>query len=176
MTPQPAPPESGPASAADPAAVQALSGPAAFQALALELLAQARRHVALLLMPPDLAVYGPPECAEALRRQLRPPHPVTVRLLVTPGLTRERSAAALWRLAQDWPSYVEVRCLGTEQLGVAKPLLTVDDRAYLARAPGEELRGRGACDAAAGARALRGEFDALWWHAEPDPECRRLAL
>jgi hypothetical protein len=153
-----------------------IEGLAALQGTALELANDAERELAILSYELEPALYDSAEFSEAVSRIARSGRRARVRLLIRENDRLVRHGHALVRLAQQLPSYIEIRRVAYEHRHATHGYMVADDAGVLYLPQTDSFQAKTCPRDRRWARDLLAEFQRLWDHATPDPQLRRLPL
>jgi hypothetical protein len=155
---------------------QLLGSPAELNEAVDAVLGEARKTVRILAPELDTPLLNRQPPLEALGRLARDRY-TTVRVLLENSGPAVRAGHGLIRLAQRFPSTIEMRLLADEDRGRRDAWLVVDETGLVYRPDFERL-----ADAHAHfhdvrlAPKLARDFDEWWERGEPDPNLRRLYI
>lgn len=153
-----------------------LEGVEDFQQHALRLLSNTRRHLAILSSNLDPAIYDTDAFANALSALARSSRYVQIQILVKDTDPLIERGHRLARLAQRLPSKITLRKTAVEPANGDMEYMLCDTSGLLYKNDESEYRGFANTRAAPEIRRLRGNFDYLWQHAEPEPRLRMLHI
>lgn len=149
---------------------------AAFSDALLHLLPQTRRSVIIQAPELDTPWLGDQAIGNLLGRHLRHHPRFRLQLLFNDARRAVRQGHHLIRLAQQFPSYFDLRRAQPDDQRNAAWLI-LDERALISRDDAQRFRDGTACpNAPLAARNLLRDFEDRWQRAQPDPQLRRLYL
>jgi hypothetical protein len=166
-------PESDQPLVADPVRLEGL---AALRDTALELAGAASRELAIFSYELEPALYDNAAFAEAVSQVARSGRRARIRLLIREHDRLVRHGHALVRLAQQLPSYIEIRLVAQESRHTAHGYLIADNSGVLYQPQSDVFQAKSSARDRRWARDLLAEFQRLWDHAAPDRQLRRLHL
>jgi predicted GNAT family N-acyltransferase len=147
------------------------------QELALQLVAQGRRHLWIYTRDLDPKLYGQADMLEAIKRFAIEARGGDLRILLQDADAALRDGHALIALAQRLPSRIQIRVPQDEQdRHYAGAFLLDDSGGYLLRPLGSRYEGTGNRHAPGKQRQLRDFFEPVWERSAPDPRLRQLSL
>ncbi|MEJ2481018.1 MAG: hypothetical protein P8Y78_12805 [Acidihalobacter sp.] len=153
-----------------------IEGLAALRDTAVELAEGAGRELAILSYELEPAIYDNAEFAEAVSKVARSGRRARVRLLIREHDRLVRHGHALVRLAQQLPSYIEIRRVAQEDRHAVQGYLVADDAGVLYLPQTDAFQAKTSARDRRWARDLLAEFQRLWDRATPDRQLRRLPL
>lgn len=136
----------------------------------------ANRELAILSSELEPAFYDSAEFAEAVSRVARSGRRARVRLLIREHDRLVRHGHALVRLAQQLPSYIEIRRVAQEYRHAVHGYMLADDAGVFYQPQTDAFQAKTCARDRRWARDLLAEFQRLWDHATPDQQLRRLPL
>lgn len=149
---------------------------AAFTEALLRLLPQTRRSVIIQAPELDTPWLGDQAIGNLLSRHLRHHPRFRLQLLFNDARRAVRQGHHLIRLAQQFPSYFDLRRAQPDDQRNAAWLI-LDERALISRDDPQRFRdGTASPNAPLAARNLLRDFEDRWQRARPDPQLRRLYL
>lgn len=158
------------------AASVTLTGRNEFLSAARRLIADTRYNASLLTQQLDPRVFGDAHFAEAVKQFLLLHAHARFRVLVAQPKLAVRGPHALVDLGRLLASRVEFREFGPQQSIPASEMLLADGRLLLERNSADALEARLTRNDPLVARERQRQFDALWDHAVPSIELRRLRI
>lgn len=153
-----------------------LSGRIEFLAAARRLVAETRYNLSLLTQTLDPTVFGDVSFADAVKQLLLLRRNAQLRVLVVEPQHAARSPHALVELGRMMLSRVEFREFAPDRKAPASEMLIVDGRQLLERSTAQDVDARLITDEPLTARERQRRFDALWDHAVPSAELRRMRI
>lgn len=141
-----------------------------------QIAAAAQRQIVLFHFDLAPEIFDDAEFAAELRRLATQSRRARVRILIWDSTRPVKDGHQVVRLAQQLPTFIEIRKPPRDYGEVADAALVADERAYLYRPLASRYEGQAALDDAPRARELQRRFEEMWQQAEPDPEFRRLGI
>lgn len=158
------------------AAVALLNGRTEFLSAARRLIADTRYNASLLTQQLDARVFGDASFADAAKQFLLLHRHARLRVLVVNPKPATRGPHALLELGRMMPSRIEFREFAPGKVLPSEELLLADGRLLLERSSADALESRLIREDPITARERQRRFDALWDHAVPSIELRRLRI
>ncbi|NLO79655.1 MAG: hypothetical protein GX093_05000 [Xanthomonadaceae bacterium] len=166
-------PTASPEQAAEPRQLEGLDP---LRELVISLMEAARREVLLFSTDLQPQLYNQAPFLEALRRFAVNNRRARIRILVEDLERIVKLPHRLLELANQLPSFFEVRRVAEEDAGHEQCYLLVDRRGYLLLPSKDSRSGEACAHCPRQGRLLGAEFMELWDRAAPDPNLRRLVL
>jgi hypothetical protein len=138
----------------------------------------ARRELLLLSFDLQPQLYDQPPFLEAVRRLVVSGQRPTIRILVVDAEPAIKHGHRLIELSRKLSSFIEIRCLASDDRGIAETFLLADQQSLL-RQPLARIQQRTAVFAKHSpreGRQLGRQFLELWERAEPDLNFRQISL
>lgn len=150
-----------------------ITGGADYVHCALDMIASARREIALLSYNLDPRLYNRPDMESALKDFILLSPRSSLRILL-----RDESVAARGHrvvdMGQTLTSFVEFRTLGERQQEIQADCLIIDENKILERRTPDSLDARYYSNQPALVRGKRRQFDEWWQAGDPASALRRL--
>ena len=137
---------------------------------------QARRTIMIVSRHLDAPIYDDTDFSTAVRNLIRGSRRAEVRVMVKDSTPVLRTGHRLIGLAQRLSSFIEIRVPARDHADFNEAFLVVDDVGYVHRNFSDRYEATVSFNDSKVARALIRTFDAMWEHAKPDPNLRRLQL
>lgn len=141
-----------------------------------EILVDARREIVILSQALDPALYDQAACCDRLFDLIKRNHQSRIRVLISNLEAIRLKDHRLLNLAQQTPSFIEIRLQDTRYRSECREWLISDARSVLYREQAERSEGIFAPHDRHWALELYNQFEEMWQVAEQHPDLRRLTL
>jgi hypothetical protein len=147
-----------------------------FLTFSLKLLAQTRRHLAILSQNLDPIIFDSYEFVEAVSLLARSNRHVQIQILVKDSKRLVENTHKLVLLAQRLPSKISIRKVTVEPDDKKMGFILCDGRALLYKNDDTVYQGFANFKAEAEVKHFRETFDYIWQYGESEPELQQLHI
>jgi hypothetical protein len=155
---------------------QAVTGLASYRALMAELVAEARRDIAIFSPALDPLLYGERDLAQNMRQFLLGSRRAQLRILLTDPLQLQRHGGRLLDLSRLMSSSVHFRVLEEPELRHQAIECLIVDQSILLKRNAPDSADAQLHRSTPGARKAARDFDTMWGMSAPASMLRRLHL